>query len=115
MKDQRDRNRDRMRRHDDVLAAIDVIEVDTGDGELPFIDATRLREIDGDEFVLGAALDPFAISGGGTAEENEIEIFELVIGDRRHDGRLIADVGYRALLFAGRIEQHDALERKRAL
>src|SRR5439155_9234128 len=107
--DQRDRNCDRMRRDDDILTAIDAIEIDTGDGELPFIDATRLRDVDGDEFVVGAPLDPFAISGGGTAEENEVEIFELVIGDWCDNGRLVADLGHRALLFADRIEQHDAL------
>src|SRR5437762_3805422 len=50
-------------------------------------------------------LDPLFVSGGRAAEEDQIEVFELVIGDRQNDSRLVADLGQRAGRFAGAVEQ----------
>src|SRR5205085_7215006 len=50
----------------------------------------------------------------GTAEEDGIEVFELVVGDGGADCGLVADVGERASV-ADRVEQHESLVRKGAL
>ena len=114
MQHERDRNRDGMRRDEHRLGVVDIFEIDPGDGELAVFGSRRLREIDGEKVDVVAALQPLAILLGGTAEENEIEIFELVVGDGGDDCGLVADVGERAG-FADRVEQHEPLMRERAL
>src|SRR6266550_6828643 len=59
--------------------------------------------------------DPLAISGGGSAEENEVEIFELVIGNRRDHRRLIADFRQRSGCFACAVEQRHFGKWKRSI
>src|SRR5581483_4850745 len=110
-----ERNRDGVRRHDQAIALADVLEIDPGDRELRLLDRGRLRKVDRDEAVLSLLRDPRSIGGRRSAEEDEIEILELGVGDRRDDARLVRDIGESACLLLRRGEQRDAIERKRAV
>ena len=49
-------------------------------------------------------LDPFAIRRRRSAEEDEIEIFQLVVGSRSDHGRLVVHFAESAGVCAGRIQ-----------
>ncbi len=100
---------------DQFFFAADLLEIDSGDRQLAFRDCRRLRQVDGDEFVVAIPLDPFAIGGRRPAEENEIEVLELIVRNRCDDHRLVTDVRQRSCGFAGAIEQYELRKRKRSL
>src|SRR5260370_34624929 len=115
MQDERDGDGYWMRRDDQFLSGVDLLEVDPGECTRSFRDCRRLRRVDRDKFVVAITLDPFAIDSRRTAEEDEIEVFELVIGNRRADHRLVADVRQRSGRFAGAVEQDQFPQPKRTL
>src|SRR5205085_2613632 len=71
-------------------------------------------QIDGDEAIFVVSLNPLGVALGWAAEENEIAIFQLVVGDRENDGWLVADFGQRTGGCAGAVEQDHFGERKRS-
>jgi len=104
-----------MRRDDQAVAGDDLVEIHARDRELAIGNARRLRQIDGHELVFLVALDPFAIPLGRAAEEDDVAVFELVVGDGKDDSRLVADRGQRAGGGSGAVEEDDLVEGKRAL
>ncbi|HEX9407549.1 MAG TPA: hypothetical protein VF975_09550 [Thermoanaerobaculia bacterium] len=57
----------------------DLVEIDSRDSKLSVLDRRRLRYVDDHKLILFETIDPFAVARRLTAEEDEIEIFQLVV------------------------------------